>query len=273
MKILRLTLSNLNSLQGQNAIDFTTPPLANSGLFAITGPTGAGKSTLLDAITLALYGRAARYGNVPNPDAVMSRHTGECSAEVEFSCAAGTFRSVWQLQRARKKPDGKLQQAKRRIIALPAETIIAESIKDADAKILALTGLDYDRFLRSVLLAQGDFAAFLKAGPKERTDLLQQVTGTGIYQQISQAAFRRSADAQQAHATLLRDHASVAVLTSDERARHEGALAAHTQRVSELTALLQDLTKRIGEAQRWLEIEKGVRQWDVWSACCRISPS
>ncbi len=260
MKILRLALSNLNSLQGPNALDFTTPPLAHSGLFAITGPTGAGKSTLLDAITLALYGRAARYGHVPNPDAVMSRHTGECSAEVEFSCAAGTFRSVWQLQRARKKPDGKLQQAKRRIIALPAETIIAENIKDADAKILELTGLDYDRFLRSVLLAQGDFAAFLKAGPKERTDLLQQVTGTGIYQDISQAAFRRSADAQQAHATLLRDHASVPVLAPEERARHETALAAHTLRLSELTDLLSALTQRIGEAQRWLEIETNARQ-------------
>ena len=261
MRILRLTLSNLNSLQGPNAIDFTAPPLANSGLFAITGPTGAGKSTLLDAITLALYGRAARYGTVPNPDAVMSRHTGECSAEVEFSCAAGTFRSVWQLQRARKKPDGKLQQAKRRIIALPAETIIAESIKDADAKILELTGLDYDRFLRSVLLAQGDFAAFLKAGPKERTDLLQQVTGTGIYQDISQAAFRRSADAQQAHAALLRDHAALPVLAPEDRARHETALAAHTLRLTELTGLLQALTQRLGEAQRWREIEKNARQW------------
>jgi exonuclease SbcC len=266
MKILRLTLSNLNSLQGPNAIDFTTPPLANSGLFAITGPTGAGKSTLLDAITLALYGRAARYGNVPNPDAVMSRHTGECSAEVEFSCATGTFRSVWQLQRARKKPDGKLQQAKRRVIALPAETIIAESIKDADSKILELTGLDYDRFLRSVLLAQGDFAAFLKAGPKERTDLLQQVTGTGIYQEISQAAFRRSAGAQQAHAALLNTHAAVAVLTSDERQKREAALAAYSQRVATLTALLQDLGKRTNEAQTWLEIEKAGRQLEFEQA-------
>jgi DNA repair protein SbcC/Rad50 len=89
----------------------------------------------------------------------MSRQSGECSAEVDFSCAAGTFRSVWQLQRARKKPDGKVQQAKRRVIALPGEAIIAEGIKDVDAKILELTGLDYDRFLRSVLLAQGEFAA------------------------------------------------------------------------------------------------------------------
>jgi exonuclease SbcC len=260
MKILRLTLSNLNSLQGPNAIDFTAPPLANSGLFAITGPTGAGKSTLLDAITLALYGRAARYGNVPNPDAVMSRHTGECSAEVEFSCAAGTFRSVWQLQRARKKPDGKLQQAKRRVIALPAETIIAESIKDADAKILELTGLDYDRFLRSVLLAQGDFAAFLKAGPKERTELLQQVTGTGIYQEISQAAYRRAADAQQAHATLLSTHAAVAVLAPEERQHQEAALAAYAQRLTALTTLLEDLAKRLVAAQTWQEIDRASHQ-------------
>ena len=163
MKILRLKLLNLNSLQGANAVDFTLPPLANSGLFAITGPTGAGKSTLLDAITLALYGRAARYGTAPNPEAMMSRHTGECSAEVEFSCAAGTFRSVWQLQRARKKSDGKLQPAKRRIIALPAETIIAESIKDADAKILELTGLDYDRDFSPRPRQREVFAAQLKA--------------------------------------------------------------------------------------------------------------
>lgn len=259
MKILRLRLCNLSSLRETTAIDFTLPPLANSGLFAITGPTGAGKSTLLDAITLALYGRVARYGSTPSPDAVMSRHTGECSAEIEFSCAAGTFRSVWQLQRARKKPDGKLQAAKRRVIALPAETVIAESIKDSDTKILELTGLDYERFLRSVLLAQGDFAAFLKAGPKERTDLLQQVTGTGVYQEISQSAFRRAADAEQAHANLLRDHQAVPVLDAIHRAGHEASLAANVTRLAELSVNLQALAKRLTEIQRWTEIEQAAR--------------
>ena len=260
MKILRLRLCNLASLRDTNAVDFTLPPLANSGLFAITGPTGAGKSTLLDAITLALYGRVARYGSTPSPDAVMSRHTGECSAEIEFSCSAGTFRSVWQLQRARKKPDGKVQAAKRRVIALPDETVIAESTRDADAKILELTGLDYERFLRSVLLAQGDFAAFLKAGPKERTELLQQVTGTAIYQDISQAAFRRAADAEAAHAELLRSHQAVAVLTAEDRARQEANVATHTERVTELTTRFQTIAKRLAEAERWSEIERGSQQ-------------
>jgi len=263
MKILRLQLTNLNSLQGKNEIDFTQPPLSNSGLFAITGPTGAGKSTILDAITLALYGRAARYGTTSNPENVMSRQTGECSAEVDFSCAAGTFRGVWQLQRARRKPDGKIQPAKRRLVALPGDTIIAESIKDTDAKILELTGLDYDRFLRSVLLAQGDFAAFLKAGPKERTDLLQQVTGTFIYQNISRAAYGRADAAQQAHAILINTHAAVAVLTSEERQRHEAALAENSRRLIILSALLQDLAKRTNEARTWLEIETAGRQLET----------
>jgi exonuclease SbcC len=260
MKILRLELLNLNSLQGKNEVDFTQPPLANSGLFAITGPTGAGKSTILDAITLALYGRAARYGTTSNPENVMSRQTGECSAEVDFSCATGTFRSVWQLQRARRKPDGKIQQAKRRLIALPGGAIITESIKDTDARILELTGLDYDRFLRSVLLAQGDFAAFLKAGPKERTDLLQQVTGTFIYEDISRASYRRWTKAQQDHTILISTHAAVAVLTSEDRQRHEATLAEINQRLKTLGALVHDLTKRTTEAQTWLEIEAAGRQ-------------
>ena len=266
MKILRLQLLNLNSLQGSNEVDFTKSPLANSGLFAITGPTGAGKSTILDAITLALYGRAARYGSTSNPEDVMSRQSGECSAEVDFSCAAGTFRSVWQLQRARKKPDGKVQPAKRSVVALPGETIIAESIRDADAKILELTGLDYDRFLRSVLLAQGEFAAFLKAGPKERTELLQQVTGTFIYEEISRAAYQRATKAEQAHTALLSTHAAVAVLTSEDRQKHEATLSANAQRLTALATLLQDLAKRTNDAQTWLEIEKAGRQLAIEQA-------
>ena len=80
MKIQRIILKNLNSLRGEHIIDLTVEPLLNAGLFAITGQTGSGKSTLLDAITLALYGRAARYGNQPSPASMMSRRCGECSA-------------------------------------------------------------------------------------------------------------------------------------------------------------------------------------------------
>jgi DNA repair protein SbcC/Rad50 len=63
MKLLTIRLQNLNSLSGEmQEVHLDAPPLSQAGLFLITGPTGSGKSTLLDAITLALYGRAARYG-------------------------------------------------------------------------------------------------------------------------------------------------------------------------------------------------------------------
>jgi len=191
MKILRIRLKNLNSLRGQHSVDLTTEPLASAGLFAITGPTGAGKSTLLDAVTLALYGRAARYGNESNPEFVMSRHTGECSAEVEFEVPSGIYRAVWERHRARKKADGALQQPKRYIYNQAGEPL-AQQIREAELKIEELLGLNYDRFLRSVLLAQGEFARFLKADANERAELLESLTGTVIYSRLGQLAFEEA---------------------------------------------------------------------------------
>ena len=113
MKILSIRLMNLNSLRGEHLVDLRREPLASAGLFAITGPTGAGKSTVLDAVTLALYGKAARYGNETNPEHVMSRHTGECKAEVEFEVPSGIYRAVWERHLSRKKADGALLILKR----------------------------------------------------------------------------------------------------------------------------------------------------------------
>ncbi|TVR34268.1 MAG: hypothetical protein EA404_02960 [Spirochaetaceae bacterium] len=183
MRVLRIALTNLNSLRGSHVIELARQPLAGAGLFAITGPTGAGKSTILDAVTLALYGRAARYGNRPSPEDVMSRHCGECNAEVEFAVSAGVFRATWQLRRARGKPDGALQPAQRYVYNA-AGVPLTQKIQECEQKIEELIGLDYDRFLRSVLLAQGEFARFLKARPAERAELLESLTGTAIYSEL-----------------------------------------------------------------------------------------
>lgn len=187
MRILRIRLKNLNSLRGDHEIDLTSEPLASAGLFAITGPTGAGKTTLLDAVTLALYGRAARYGNESNPEHVMSRHCGECSAEVEFEVVSGVYRAVWERRRARKKPDGALQQPKRYVYDAEGEPL-AQQIREAEDKIHELLGLDYERFLRSALLAQGEFARFLKSNAGQRAELLESLTGTAIYSELGRLA-------------------------------------------------------------------------------------
>ena len=187
MRIRRVSLLNLNSLRGEHSVDLGAEPFAGAGIFAITGPTGAGKTTLLDAITLALYGRAARYGTDANPADMMSRHTGECRAEVTFEAGGETYRAAWHLKRARGKPDGKIQPPKRFVYG-PSGEVLTQKIKEADAKIESICGLDHARFMRSVLLAQGEFARFLKAKPDERAALLESLTGTKIYSELSAAA-------------------------------------------------------------------------------------
>lgn len=191
MKIQRIIIKNLNSLRGPHTIDFTDEPLATAGLFAITGATGAGKSTILDAITLALYGRAARYGTQTNPEDMMSRHCGECSAEVEFEVSTGQYRAEWKLRRARGKSGGKIQ-APRRYIYDADGIVIAQQVRDCDVRVVELTGLDYDRFVRSVLLAQGEFARFLKASANERAELLESLTATSIYSELGILTFREA---------------------------------------------------------------------------------
>lgn len=239
MRILHIGLRNLNSLQGDHAIDLRKEPLASAGLFAITGRTGSGKTTLLDALTLALYGRAARYGSESNPENVMSRHTGECRAEVVFEVPQGRFRAVWERHRARKRPDGQLQPP-RRYVYDADEQPIAQKIGEADEAIRSLIGLDYDRFLRSALLAQGEFARFLRANANERAELLESLTGTDIYARLSRLAHseagRRQADLEQKQQIL----ASIQVLGEEERIALVASIEADRNAIARLAILLAD---------------------------------
>lgn len=186
MKILRIRCQNLNSLCGIWEIDFTDPAYTEHSLFAIIGPTGAGKSTLLDGICLALYGATPRLGKVTkSSNEIMSRHTGLCFAEVEFSTTKGQFRCHWSQHRSRQKSDGDLQQPKHEIADGISGAILESSIRKVASKVEEVTGMDFDRFTRSTLLAQGSFAAFLQASANERAPILEQITGTEIYSRIS----------------------------------------------------------------------------------------
>lgn len=197
MRILALRFENLNSLKGRWEIDFTQPPFENSGLFAITGATGAGKTTILDAICLALYHRTPRLGNISqNHNPIMTRHTASCFAEVDFEVQGQRYTASWHQRRARHKPTGNLQ---------PAEAYLSQGQKPLEDQLTKklqaverITGLDFHRFTRSVLLAQGGFAAFLEANDAEKAALLERMTGTEIYARISQAVFERHREEKQA---------------------------------------------------------------------------
>jgi exonuclease SbcC len=182
MKILKIKSLNINSLKGEFEIDFEKF-LKDESLFAITGPTGAGKSTILDIITCALYGRTARLSSPPNE--LMSRHTAECLCEVEFEVKGKVYVSSWSQKRARKSPDGAFQTAKMEVSEVESRKILESYLSKVPKYIEELSGLDFDRFIQSMMLAQGSFDAFLKAKENERSSLLEKITGTQIYKQIS----------------------------------------------------------------------------------------
>lgn len=198
MKILTLRLKNLNALRGEWKIDFSQSPFAENGLFAITGPTGAGKTTLLDAICLALYHQTPRLGVIStSSNEIMTRGTAECLAEVEFEVKGTAYRAFWSMRRARGNPNGNLQQADTELAEVATGRLLASQIRHKAEEVEKLTGLDFARFTKSMMLSQGDFAAFLNANEGERAELLEELTGTEVYGQISQRVHEHHAVAKQ----------------------------------------------------------------------------
>ncbi|CAK0753504.1 DNA repair protein SbcC/Rad50 [Gammaproteobacteria bacterium] len=208
MKILAIRGRNLTSLAGDFVIDLEHGPLGQANLYAITGPTGSGKSTLLDALCLALFdtvprlvgsprvtlGEEADHGISANDPRNLLRHGAvEGWAEVDFvgfdHCR---YRSRWEVYRARKRAAGCLQAQSMTLRNLTDNKFIGHTKTEVLDAIATRLGLNFDQFCRSVLLAQGEFAAFLKARGKERGELLERITGTELYSQISIAAYDRA---------------------------------------------------------------------------------
>ena len=213
MKILAIRGKNLASLEKEFEVDFTVEPLKSAGIFAITGSTGSGKTTLLDTLCIALFDTSPRMKNASekiflcdvgddtilqgDSRTILRRGATDGFAEADFISLGGdTYRARWTVQRANNKTNGTLQKSKIVLYNLTADREEQGTKTDLLKKITELIGLSFDQFARSVLLAQGDFAAFLKAKHAEKAELLEKLTGTNIYSQISIQIFEKSKDAE-----------------------------------------------------------------------------
>jgi DNA repair protein SbcC/Rad50 len=239
MRILGIRFKNINSLAGEWAVDFTDPAYSADGIFAITGPTGAGKTTLLDVICLALYGRTPRLERInKSGNDIMTRQTGECFAEVTFSTPEGNFRCHWSQHKARKKPDGDLQTPRHEISNADTGQVIDNQIRTVAQRIVTVTGMDFVRFTQSMMLAQGGFAAFLKANADERAPILEQITGTGIYSEISIRVHERHRQETSTLDTLEAELRGLALLTPEQES---ALLDEQNNRSAELEQQLKQL--------------------------------
>ena len=232
MKILAIRLKNLTSIEGTVEVDFMAEPLHSAGIFAISGPTGAGKSTLLDALCLALYDKAPRFAtsveNVNLADVgdnqinqsdvrnLLRRGTSDGYAEVDFLGIDGRrYRSRWSVRRTRNKINGSLQPQTLEVKELDTEKEFQGTKKELLIQLVELVGLTYEQFTRTVLLAQNDFATFLKSKGAAKAELLEKLTGTGVYSRISQEVYARNKAAQE-EVTLIQNRMNVIELMSEE---------------------------------------------------------
>jgi len=263
MRILNLYFKNINSLEGESRIHFDKGPIADSGVFAITGPNGSGKSSILDAMTLALYGETFRL-NKPATH-VVTKHAQECTAQVEFAAGNSRYRSVWSIDlvNSLNKPIDLTQPSMQLWEISDQEVLLAETPNQVRKLIAELTGMDFHKFSKSIVLPQGDFAAFLRALDSERMDILEKISGTAIYSDQKKQLETQHAQISETLIRLRQDLAALPLMSQAEidAARHD--LQDNQDEVAELKQKQQRLQNLLAQASRIAELDQAQQKLQI----------
>ncbi len=204
MKLLNLVIHNIASIEDAT-IDFEHGALADEPLFLISGDTGAGKTTILDSICLALYNQTPRMNDASSRSSFnttdgaiaindcrqLMRHN-TISANVELSFIGSNdihYIANWSVRRARNKMSGKIQNVEWSLTNTSTSITITKK-NEISAEIANAIGLSFEQFCRTTLLAQGQFNRFLTCNDNEKAEILEKLTGTGIYSSIGQRIYQ-----------------------------------------------------------------------------------
>ena len=257
MRLIELRLKNLNSLKGEWHIDFSDPAFLNEGIFAITGQTGAGKTTILDAICLALYSQTPRLGDITgSTNEIMTQGTGECSAEVIIEIDSKRYQCYWYQHRAHKKAKGNLLPIRHEISEVKTGKILEEKKSKTSAYIQDLIGMDFNQFTRSIMLAQGSFAAFLKSDIGDRAAILEKITGTAIYAKISLNVHEKKRFEEEVLGKLQAGVNSLSLLSFED----EKLLVAELQTLNQQQSKQRQTFKTLSEQLQWLDNVQQLQQ-------------
>lgn len=281
MKLLKVIMYNLASLEGEQVIDFESEPLRSADLFSIVGETGSGKSTILDAVCLALYGLAPRFYGADNfdyyhterpnndqvldpddPRNILRKGTKECFAEVVFLARDGfRYRARWSCSIARIN----YTRPERRLYRITVDEAGRTSEKEVDITgggrpkrghkninnegLDRIIGLDYAQFTRTVMLAQNSFANFVKADDKDKAVLLEKLTGTELYTAVARKIYEFYKEAEAAYSEVFNQVKAFAVhQLSDEKLAE---VEAHKEELDARFRSLQTELQKLKDQQKW----------------------
>lgn len=238
MKIEKLIIQNLNSIEDAEIV-FSEGILAQEPLFLICGETGSGKTTILDAITLALYDRVSRYENVKNKEMtesgvrtndalnILRKGKYDGKAELHFCVKDTHYIATWSIHKTRTNKYSNTNRRKLEVVDGELRTVLLDKVVTVNKMIEELVGLTYEQFVRSVMLAQGEFNAFLVSDKTAQSEILEMLTGTEVYSDIANAVKvkKNEALAKRKEAETLCNSLKDKVLSQEEidglKARHE----------------------------------------------------
>ncbi len=246
MKLCKLKLKNLNSFRGEIELDFEKSPLDEASLVAITGPTGAGKTTLLDAICVALYGRTPRLtgSGAQNPSHLISHGQNDAYSEVHFEANNTRYLAEWNVRR-KSSPKGQLRCIENDELISDKLSARGKSLGSSEntisEEIANILGLDFDAFKRSVMLAQGEFAAFLKAKDEERRTILEATAGVDIYDRLKDALNQKMREIEDIHQEVIQRLSGIPEVTPEQLADLEDHLRDLQRNAEALDATRQQI--------------------------------
>ncbi len=267
MQLKTLTIHNIASIEDA-FIDFSGSELGKAPIFLICGETGAGKTTILDSICLALYGETPRMTSVSKEELeltepsegriekyysndnsqLLHRGAGEGFTKLLFTGNDGKdYEAIWEVHRAHNKAHKRLLRPTRVLTAIDG-TYTENRLNEIRTKVVELTGLEYDQFCRTVMLAQGEFTKFLKSNRSEKSEILEKLTGTGIYTRLGIKIAEHYNTARNRWQELKMEIDRVKLMSEEERAIMEE----RREEIKHMSADLSDKKSTLYSQLSWL---------------------